>query len=134
MNDPSEQRTVHRKILDAFTARQDHPCPISKRLQQKILASYWRRNQFQDIEIGMFQGIEPLSLLFGNMFGDHVSQLLDEGQLSVFGIVVAKEIEARQLYFLLQRRDKPSCVSLNIWLQDARQRSLSLHTKLRPER
>ena len=62
MNDPSEQRTVHRKILDAFTARQDHPCPISKRLQQKILASYRRRSQFQDIEIGMFQGIEPLPL------------------------------------------------------------------------
>lgn len=61
----------------------------------------------------MLQGIEPLSLLFGDMFGDDVSQLFDEGQLSVFGIVVAEEIETRQLYFLLQWRDKPSCPLLH---------------------
>lgn len=73
----------------------------------------------------MLQGIEPLSLLFRDVFSDHVSQLFDEGQLSVFGIVVTEEIETRQFYFLFQRRDKPSCVSLNIWLQDARQRALS---------
>lgn len=39
MDDPGEQRTVHAQILDEFTARQDHPCPISKRLQHQILAS-----------------------------------------------------------------------------------------------
>ncbi len=51
----------------------NHQCgSISERPHSEIFPWLRQGSQFQHIEIGMFQGIEPLPFFIGDVFGDHI--------------------------------------------------------------
>ena len=66
---------------------------ISYRAEDQALARFVNGQEFGQIEIGMFQRIEPLSLFLWDMLRDDVAQLLDQRQLPVLRIEIGVQEE-----------------------------------------
>src|SRR5215510_582983 len=82
----------------------------------------------------MLERIEPDPLLVGNVFGDNVPQLLNERQVSVFGVKIAEEEKTGEIGLLWERCDDSARHALQIWFECPCQRQFPLQSKFRLER
>jgi hypothetical protein len=62
--------------------------PVAERSNSALRRTGLDWNGLHEIHVGVFERVQPLPLFVGNMFGDDVAQLLDQGELPVLGIEV----------------------------------------------